>query len=115
MWFVIAALAVSSTYNLIYSIVLCTSANPQCELFTSELANGFLTTFSRLIQYVFWLLPVICIFWPAGSTSSPFFRVCNFMCCFKYKPITVVGEGNDDFDDIQDDDRNGSIGNYHDY
>jgi hypothetical protein len=113
MWFVIGALAVSATFNLTYSIVLCSLANQECVLFTNQLSNAFLTTTSRLIQYVFWLLPVVCLFWPATTEANPFFRTCNSICCCQYKPITLKEKN--DTEEVHDEDRNGSFSNFEDY
>jgi hypothetical protein len=95
MWLVILSVVIVATYDLIYSILLLAYANPAtCYFGDGDLQKGkdVLTIFSRLLQYIVWLLPVISVFWPPGKRITG----CDKICCFSNKKKKIEDSDEED-------------------
>ena len=63
MWIVILTIFVVDTYMMLYSMILAWGTD-NCLLTDSPTVHSFSNIFERSLQYVWWLFPVIWLFWP---------------------------------------------------
>ena len=65
MWFIIITIFLVDTYNTLYSLTLFFWADPQtCFVQDSSWVKSLSTVMQRSIQFIWWLYPVLCLFWP---------------------------------------------------
>lgn len=65
MWIVIITIFIVDTYQLFYSLALVFAGDPNtCFITRSSAVHSFSTFTERSLQYVWWIYPVIWLFWP---------------------------------------------------
>ena len=70
MWIIIAVFSTVQLYLLVWSISLFI-AQQDCEYPANRLGwSVFLWIFTRVIQYLVWVYPLIYLFWPPGLTRA---------------------------------------------
>ena len=70
MWIIIAVFSTVQIYLLVWSISLFI-AQQDCEYPANRLGwSVFLWIFTRAIQYLVWVYPLIYLFWPPGLTRA---------------------------------------------
>jgi len=68
MWIIIATIFVVDTYGTLYSFVLFLWSDDECFIQSNVSVRSFTTVFSRSVQFLWWLYPIMWLFWPKELT-----------------------------------------------
>ena len=66
MWIIIWTICLVVTYNTVYSLILLAFSNDDCYVLSDSYiwVHSLSTVMQRSIQYIWWLYPLLWLFWP---------------------------------------------------